>query len=150
MCTPCTGENNYLVRGRKFDVLRNVDGGGVEDKGVSFTLTPVAGALCSTPSLSTRKTRGTAAELESSTTGAGFTPSKVLLTNGERRMNLLTPDNRSVLHHADIEAGKIVSTFNFRKDSVDVPIVEIASDYKAAQMEEHSQFLGLDQNRICR
>lgn len=74
----------------------------------------------------------------------------MLLTHGERRMNLLTPDNRHVLHHADIEAGKIVSTFAFQKDTVDIPIVEIASDYKAAQMEEHSQFLGLDQNRLCR
>ncbi|GLC40409.1 hypothetical protein PLESTM_001059600 [Pleodorina starrii] len=65
-------------------------------------------------------------------------------------MNLLTPENRNILHHADIEVGKIVSTFNFQKDSVDIPIVEIASEYKAAQTEDHSQFLGLDPNRICR
>ncbi|EFJ44461.1 hypothetical protein VOLCADRAFT_82851 [Volvox carteri f. nagariensis] len=127
------GENNYLLRGCKFDVLRNLEGGGVEDKG-----------------LSTRKTRGTAAAVEVETTGAAFTPSRVLLTHGERRMNLLTPENRSILHHADIEVGKIVTTYNFQKDSVDVPIMDIASDYKAAQMEDHSQFLGLDQNRICR
>ncbi|PNW71515.1 hypothetical protein CHLRE_16g657550v5 [Chlamydomonas reinhardtii] len=143
------GENNFLMRGRRFDVLRNLEGGGVEDKGVSFSLTPLAGGAA-TPSLSTRKTRGTAAAAEADALGAGFTPSKVLLTHGERRMNLLTPDNRHVLHHADIEAGKIVSTFAFQKDTVDIPIVEIASDYKAAQMEEHSQFLGLDQNRLCR
>ncbi|KXZ52553.1 hypothetical protein GPECTOR_9g597 [Gonium pectorale] len=144
------GENNYLMRGRRFDVLRNLEGGGVEDKGVCFTLTPAKGAACSTPSLSTRKTRGTAATAEVAAVGAGFTPSKVLLTHGERRMNLLTPENRNVLHHADIEVGKIVSTFSFQKDDVEIPIADIASDYKAAQMEEHSQFLGLDQNRLCR
>ncbi|GLC70451.1 hypothetical protein PLESTF_000974900 [Pleodorina starrii] len=144
------GENNYLVRGCRFDVLRNVEGGGVEDKHLSFMLTPPPGAACSTPSLSTRKTRGTAAKVEADAIRAGFTPSKVLLTHGERRMNLLTPENRNILHHADIEVGKIVSTFNFQKDSVDIPIVEIASEYKAAQTEDHSQFLGLDQNRICR
>ncbi|KAG2451790.1 hypothetical protein HYH02_003568 [Chlamydomonas schloesseri] len=143
------GENNFLMRGRRFDVLRNVEGGGVEDKGISFSLTPLAGGAA-TPSLSTRKTRGTAAAVEADAFSGGFTPSKVLLTHGERRMNLLTPDNRHVLHHADIEVGKIVSTFSFQKDAVDIPIVEIASDYKAAQMEEHSQFLGLDQNRLCR
>ncbi|GFR50260.1 hypothetical protein Agub_g12446 [Astrephomene gubernaculifera] len=145
------GENNYLMRGRRFDVLRNLEGGGVEDKGVCFTLTPMAGgAGPSTPAVSTRKTRGTAARAEAESLGAGFTPSKVLLTHGERRMNLLTPDNRNVLHHADIETGKIVNTFTFNKDSVDIPIAEIAADYKAAQMEEHSQFLGIDQNRLSR
>lgn len=33
-------ENNFLQRGNTFDVLLNVEGG-VEDKGVSFTLTPM-------------------------------------------------------------------------------------------------------------
>ena len=59
------GENDYLMRGNRFDVLRNVEGGGVEDKGVSFTLnlTPSAGAAGGTPGPST---------------GVGtFTPSKV-------------------------------------------------------------------------
>jgi hypothetical protein len=146
-CTPCAGENNFLLRGNKFDVLRNVAGGGVEDKGISFTLTPPAGSAVP---VGTRRTRGTAAAAAVSTPGVPFTPSRVLLTHGEERMNLLTPENPSTLHHADITTGQIVSTFKFQKDSVDVPIVEITSDYKAAQMEHHSQFLGLDHNRICR
>ncbi|PNH08099.1 Protein CYPRO4 [Tetrabaena socialis] len=91
------GENNFLMRGRRFDVLRNVDGGGIEDKHVSFSLGPAAGgAGGSTPTLSTRKTRGTAATAEAASMGAGFTPSKVLLAHGERRMNLLTPENRNL------------------------------------------------------
>ena len=35
-------------------------------------------------------------------------------------MNLLTPDQRNVLHHADIETGKIVSTWTFKKDGVEL------------------------------
>mmetsp|Transcript_1482 Transcript_1482/g.3251 ORF Transcript_1482/g.3251 Transcript_1482/m.3251 type:complete len:563 (-) Transcript_1482:307-1995(-) len=120
------GENNYLMRGgTKFDVLRNVEGG-VEDKCVSFTLTPAGKGA------------------------AHFTPSKVLLAQGERRMNLLTPDNTNALHHADVETGKIVSTWKFQKDTVDVPIRDIVHEHKSAQMEEVSTFLGLDNNRLCK
>lgn len=54
-------ENTFLVRGTHFDVLRNVVGG-VEDKGVSFAITP--------PPSSKNRPGG----------GAGFTPSRVLLT----------------------------------------------------------------------
>lgn len=49
-----------------------------------------------------------------------------LCVQGERRMNLLTPLDKSKLHHADVETGTIVSTYNFQKDTVDIPIKEIA------------------------
>lgn len=124
------------MRGRTFDVLRNTEGGGVTDAGISFKLTPPPSA----------GGRGAGAGVS----GPGFTPSKVMLSHGERRMNLLTPDNKSALYHADIEVGKIVSTFSFQKDSVEIPITEIANDYKAAQLEEHNTFLGLDSNRLCK
>ncbi len=142
------------MRGCRFDVLRNTEGGGVEDKGVSFTLTPVAGRTPAAAPASTRRTTRAAAAATpvaaADPGGFSFTPSKVLLSHCERRMNLLTPDNRSALHHADIEVGKIVSTYKFQKDEAEVPIVEIASEYKAAQTEETSTFLGLDANRLCK
>ncbi|KAG1658751.1 hypothetical protein FOA52_000864 [Chlamydomonas sp. UWO 241] len=123
-------DNSYLMKaGGRFDVLRNVVGGGVEDKAVSFMLTPGTHKGASTSS---------------------FTPSRVLLAQCERRMNLLTPHDPNLLHHADVETGKIVSTYNFQKDSVDIPIKEIAHDNKAAQMDGTSTFLGLDANRLCR
>ena len=78
-------------------------GSGVEDKCISFTLTPAAKGG-RTPS---------------------FTPSRVLLAQGERKMNMLTPDNASALYHADVETGQIVSTFSFQKDTVEIPIKEI-------------------------
>lgn len=116
-------DQSYLVRGNKFDVLRNVDGG-VEDKSLSFQITPAK--------------------------GASFLPGRVLLSHGESKMNILTPENRNALHHADIETGKVVSTFTFQKDSVEIPIREIAGDYKSAQFEERDTFLGLDSNRLCK
>lgn len=123
-------DNSYLLKSQgKFDVLRNVVGAGVEDKCVSFTLTPNAKGGLKTPT---------------------FTPSRVMLTHGERMMNLLTPDNPHMLHHADVETGKIVSTFSFQKDQVDVPIKDITHDTKSSQMDETSTFLGLDNNRLCR
>uniref|UniRef100_A0A7R9VRG9 Uncharacterized protein n=1 Tax=Chlamydomonas euryale TaxID=1486919 RepID=A0A7R9VRG9_9CHLO len=98
-------DNSYLMKGGgKFDVLRNVAGVGVEDKEVSFMLTPGKGAA----------------------NAAAFTPTRVLLAQGERRMNLLTPLDPHKLHHADVETGTIVSTYNFQKDTIDVPIKEIA------------------------
>lgn len=78
------------MRGRRFDVLRNLEGGGVEDKGVSFSLTPLAGGAA-TPSLSTRKTRGTAAAAEADALGAGFTPSKVRAGPGVRADDVVGP-----------------------------------------------------------
>lgn len=80
-----------------------VVGEGVEGKDISFTLTPA-----------TKGGRTPA-----------FTPSRVLLAQGERRMNILTPENASALYHADVETGKIVSTFSFQKDTVEIPIKEI-------------------------
>ncbi len=86
--------------------------------------------------------------------GAGsssnFTPSRVLLTQGERKMNLLAVDDPNRLHHADVETGQIVSTYAFQKDSVDIPIKDITHDTKSSQMSEDSTFLGLDSNRLCR
>eukprot|EP00798_Chlamydomonas_sp_ICE-L_P024533 gene24531-10138_t len=122
-------ENNYLMRGNKFEVLRNVMGGGVEDKGVSFTLT--------TPQ-------------DKGGMRGSCTPSRALLAQGERHMHLLTPDNRNQLLQADIETGKIISTWTFNKDGVDIPMNDINHDTKSGAAEERSTFLGLDNNRLCR
>jgi hypothetical protein len=57
-----------------------------------------------------------------------FTPGKVLLANGETRMNMLSPacDNTK-LFHADVEYQKIVSEWTFQKDTVDIPQVRIST-----------------------
>ena len=118
-------DNSYLMRGNQFDVLKNRIGG-VEDAGVSFTVTPAK--------------RGTPA----------FTPAKVLMTNGERHMNILTPDDRSKLFRANIEYQKVVGEFSFMTDGVEIPIDDITHENKHGQLDEGSTFLGLAANRLCR
>jgi hypothetical protein len=118
-------DNSYIMRGGQFDVLKNRMGY-VEDAGVSFAVTPAK--------------RGTPA----------FTPSKVLMTNGERHMNILTPDDRNKLFRANIEYQKVVGEFSFMKDGVEIPIDDITHENKQGQLEEGSTFLGLAANRLCR
>eukprot|EP00200_Dunaliella_tertiolecta_P009141 CAMPEP_0202380178 /NCGR_PEP_ID=MMETSP1127-20130417/27502_1 /ASSEMBLY_ACC=CAM_ASM_000462 /TAXON_ID=3047 /ORGANISM="Dunaliella tertiolecta, Strain CCMP1320" /LENGTH=600 /DNA_ID=CAMNT_0048978833 /DNA_START=71 /DNA_END=1873 /DNA_ORIENTATION=+ len=139
-------ENTYIMRGKHFDVLRNVEGG-VEDKNISFTLTPNKG----TPMTTGRTTRSGAVSGTPAQGGSSYlTPSRVMLTNAESQMNLLTPDNPNYLYQADIETQKIVSTWNFNKDGVDIPMRDIHHDTKSACLEQRSTFLGLDNNRLCR
>ncbi|MEW5314244.1 MAG: hypothetical protein WDW38_005755 [Sanguina aurantia] len=155
------GDNNFVQRGSRFSVMRNQARGGLEDAHIQFTLTPSrmgggSGGGSSTP-LNARGTpsrgtplRGSAASAPMPASTSKFTPGKMLLAQNERRMNLLEADNKNVVHHADIETQRIVSTWNFQKDGVDVPITDIATDSKSAQMEDNSTFLGLDSNRLCR
>eukprot|EP00887_Chlorella_sp_A99_P003933 scaffold11.g3933.t1 len=123
------GDRSYLIRDAQIDVMRNVVGG-VEDAGLGFRLTPPpARAGSRTPTL---------------------TPAKAILMGGETKMNMLTPEHATSLFHADIETGKVVSEWSFQKDGVDVPIKDITTDTKAAQLEDRSTFLGLDANRLAR
>lgn len=84
--------------------------GGVEDKGISFSLATGQG----TPAASGRTTRSSAAAASTSQ-GGYITPSRVMLTNCETKMNLLTPDHPTSMYRADIETQKIVSTWAFNK-----------------------------------
>lgn len=118
-------DNSYIMRGNQFDVLKNRVGG-VEDAGISFNVTP---AKQGTPQ---------------------FTPSKVLMTNGERNMNILTPDDRNKLFRANIEYQRVVGEFSFMKDGAEIPIDDIVHENKHGQLDDGSTFLGLAANRLCR
>ncbi|GAB4822475.1 hypothetical protein N2152v2_009521 [Parachlorella kessleri] len=120
------GDRSYVVRDNEIDVMRNVMGG-VEDTGFSFQVTPAKKS-----------------SLKS------FTPSKALLMGHETKMNMISPLASTSLFHTDIETGKVISEWNFQKDGADIPIKDIVSDNKAAQLEERSTFLGLDSNRLAR
>lgn len=116
-------DKSFLVRGSNISVLNNMDGG-VEYTGNTFKITPAKGNF--------------------------VTPSRIMLTHGERYMNMLSPDMRSGVYHTDIETGKVVSEWRFQKDGVDVPMKDIVNDTKAAQMDTRDTFLGLDSSRLCR
>uniref|UniRef100_A0A7S1T8S4 Vacuolar import/degradation Vid27 C-terminal domain-containing protein n=1 Tax=Tetraselmis chuii TaxID=63592 RepID=A0A7S1T8S4_9CHLO len=98
--------------------------GGVEYGGASFHVTPAKGDF--------------------------VTPSKIMLTHGERYMNMLSPAVHTGVFHTDIETGKVVSEWRFQKDGVDVPMKDIVNDTKNAQLDERDTFLGLDAARLAR
>jgi len=52
--------------------------------------------------------------------GGSFTPNKMLLMNSERRMNMLSPTRGEKLFNADIETGKILNEWSFKKDGQEV------------------------------
>ncbi|KAK9809515.1 hypothetical protein WJX73_007383 [Symbiochloris irregularis] len=128
------GDRSYLVREGQIDVLRNVHGG-VQDAEVSFAFTPPG---------QSRPPRGGALS------GTTYTPSKLMLTHGERRMNMLTPDRANKVLNADLETGKVVSEWGFQKDGIDVEMRDVTNDTKAAQMDERNTFLGIGQNRLVK
>lgn len=116
-------EKSFLVRGNQISVLNNTHGG-VEFTGKSFHVTPAKGEL--------------------------ITPSKIMLTHGERYMNMLSPAVHTGVFHTDIETGQVVSEWRFQKDGVDVPMKDIVNDTKGAQLDERDTFLGLDAARLAR
>jgi hypothetical protein len=117
------GSRSYLVRDNKIDVFRNVYGG-VQDTGVSFNVTPPK--------------------------GGAFTPNKMLLMNRETRMNMLTPTRGEKLFNADIETGKVINEWSFKREGVDVAMKDIVNDTRAAQLDDRDTFLGIGQNRLVR
>ena len=73
----------------------------------------------------------------------------MLLTQAETCMNLLTPGNKHIMHHADIETQKVVSTWSFQKDGVEVPMLDITHDNKSGQLENRWGAWGAGGGRVC-
>ena len=129
------GERSFLINeSGTIGVMRNVMGG-MEDLDQSFAFdTPSRLSNPGTP-IGNRT--------------PGSSGSKALLMNQERRMNMLTPGSKS-LYHADIESGKVIREFAFKRDGADLPMLDIASETKRSQLESQSTFLSLDSNRLAR
>lgn len=116
-------DNSFLFRGQRVNALRNVEGG-VIDQGAGFVLKKADGSILS--------------------------PSRVMLADHERRMGLLDHDDPYALCYADVETGKVVQEWNFKKDDVDIPMTDIVPETKNAPAEDRTTFLSFDTNRICR
>ena len=153
------GSRSYLLtESGTVDVMRNVVGG-VEDTGTSFSFaTPTPPPRSSTTTTMTRPSRLSIPGTHTPPPGGGggftpggtaFTPNKAMLMDRETKMNILTPGSTS-LFHASIETGQVVSEYSFAKDGVAVPMLDMATDTRAAQMESHNLFLSLDANRLAR
>jgi hypothetical protein len=79
--------------------------------------------------------------------GSSFTPSKLMLMQRERRMNMLSPEKGQQLFNADIETGKIVNEWSFKKDDSEVSMKDIVNDTRGGQLTDEDTFLGIGQNR---
>ena len=121
--------NCYLVRGAGVDVYKNTEEG-LEDEGVTLRLRDAA--------------------------GAAFTPQKALLAKGEGNLLLLTPNTTTPGGRAhsvfqfDIERETVVSAWKCQKDEVDIPMADICTDSKEAQLTTDSTFMGIDDHRLVR
>jgi len=120
-------DNSFVIRDGGVEVYRNID-----ENGETF------------------KKAGVNVKLNYK--GNVMTPQKALLADRETNMLFMTPDasKKSSIFRMDLEREQVVSEWNFRKDGVDIPMSDIATDFKSAQMEGCSTFLGLDSNRLCR
>lgn len=139
-------ERSYVLRETGIDVLRNTMGG-VVDTGVDFTFDAPRGAV-STPKNMTMSLRSKISTPRSITPGSA-TPLKTILMNSETKMNILEIGATSI-HHGDLETGKIVRELSFLKDGAEVPMEDMTTDSKTAQLEDHNTFLGIDKNRLAR
>jgi hypothetical protein len=90
---------------------------------------------------------GTSFNITARKGSSNFTPSKLMLMNRERRMNMLSPATSSKVYNADVETGKVVNEWTFQKDGTDVAMKDIVNDTRAAQLDDRDTFLGIGQNR---
>ena len=67
----------------------------------------------------------------------------------ESKMNLLSPGSSSI-YNTDLETGKLLNEFAFKKDDTDIHVVDIVNDSKSSQMQDHSTFLSLGEKTIDR
>ena len=79
-------------------------------------------------------------------------PQKSLLMGSETKMAFLaTPrTDSSRIYQMDIEREQIIGTWGCRRDGVDIPMMDLTNEHRAAQLEDSSVVLGLDSNRLAR
>eukprot|EP00898_Chlorokybus_atmophyticus_P000974 jgi/Chlat1/1878/Chrsp143S02201 len=116
-------DNSFVIRGSGVDVYRNILNG-VQSAGVSVSLRD--------------------------SVGASITPHKAMLAQRERSLLMLSSERRHSVYQMDIETNNVVTEWAFQRDSKDVPMRDIQSVTKSAQMEDTSTFLGLDDNCLAR
>jgi hypothetical protein len=116
-------DRSYLLHDDKISVLRNVHGG-VQDTGLSFD-SPQVTFWCSAflrqhadahvLMLHTRLLQ--TGKASAGGRGSNLTPAKLLLMHRERQMNMLSPQDGASVHQMDIETGKTVAEWSFKKVS---------------------------------
>ena len=137
-------ERSYLVGDKGISVMSNTPHGLKDlDVELSFESLSIGG----TPSSTGRRRSSFGARSTPSTTMSSC--SKGILMDYETKMNLVSPGSSSI-YNTDLETGKLLNEFAFKKDDTDIHVVDIVNDSKSSQMEDHSTFLSLGEKTIDR
>jgi len=137
-------ERSYLVGEKGISVMGNTSQG-LEDLDVELSFESLS--LGGTPSSTGRRRSSFGARSTPSTNMSSC--SKGILMDYESKMNLLSPGSSSI-YNTDLETGKLLNEFAFKKDDTDIHVVDIVNDSKSSQMQDHSTFLSLGEKTIDR
>jgi len=138
------GERSYLVGEQGISVMKNTSRG-LEDADLELSFESLS--LAGTPGSTARRRSSLGANSTPSTNMSSC--SRGILMDYESKMNLLTPGSGSI-YNTDLNTGKLLNEFSFKKDGVDLSIVDIVNDTKAAQLSSDSTFLSLGEKSIDR
>lgn len=137
-------ERSYLVGDRGISVMTNTSQG-LEDSEVELSFESLS--IAGTPSSTARRRSSLGARSTPSTNLSNC--SRGILMDYETKMNLLSPGSSSI-YNADLETGKLLNEFAFKKDDTDINVVDIVNDSKSSQMDDHSTFISLGEKTIDR
>lgn len=139
-------DRSFVLKESGVNVMKNVQGG-LLDTEVDFSFDVPQYQASMTPTRTPTRAQLTP---KSGRTPGSTTPTlKAILMNSETKMNILSPGD-SAVKYGDLETGKIVRELAFQKDNIEIPMLDITTDSKTAQLEDHNTFLALDTNRIAR
>ncbi|WPT10914.1 Protein CYPRO4 [Picochlorum sp. SENEW3] len=137
------GDRSYLVGEGGIGVMKNTLHG-LEDANLDISFDRLS--LGRTP-VSTRRRSSIGAKSTPSTNLSSC--SKGMLMDHESKMNLFTPGSGSI-YSTDLESEKILNEFSFKRNDVDVNVIDITSDSKSSQLDGTTTFLSLADNSIDR
>jgi len=141
------GDRSYVLTNKGVAAMENTPWG-LNDLNMSLSNLSIDSEAELTPDVSSR--RGRRSSFGTASTQSITPPSKAMLMNRERQINLLTPDSGSILN-ADLETGQIVNEYRIPKTgSAQKTIFDITPESKSAQLEPGSTFLSLAPDSINR
>mmetsp|Transcript_12968 Transcript_12968/g.21245 ORF Transcript_12968/g.21245 Transcript_12968/m.21245 type:complete len:827 (-) Transcript_12968:647-3127(-) len=80
--------------------------------------------------------------------GRIFTPSKIMLHQGEKSMLMLSKDNTDRIYNMDLERCEVVEEWGLHKDVPNFNVKAIAPEFKFGQMENNQVFVGVNDKNV--
>ncbi|KAH3660279.1 hypothetical protein OGAPHI_006865 [Ogataea philodendri] len=82
--------------------------------------------------------------------GKAINPGNMMLQKGDTVMIIQDKDNKDNLYKMDLEYGKVVEDWQFKKDNAEVPVVNFTSNEKFGELTEDQTFLGVSHQSLFR